>query len=54
MSAIARETVEIAERGSCRDPGGAEVRLGKRPAIAGTRLGPNRDPFTAVFAGGAG
>jgi uncharacterized protein (TIGR02452 family) len=38
LRAIARETVEIAERGSYRGPDGAEVRLDVRPAIAGTRL----------------
>jgi uncharacterized protein (DUF427 family) len=38
LKAIARETVEIAERGWYRDPQGAEVRVDAGPAVAGTRL----------------
>jgi len=38
LKAIAREAVEITERGWYRDPRGAEVRVDAGPAIAGTRL----------------
>lgn len=38
LRAVARETVEIAERGSYRAPDGTEVHLDVRPAVAATRL----------------
>lgn len=38
LRALAREAVEIAERGWYHDPRGAEVRLDVGPAVAGTRL----------------
>ena len=38
LRAIAREAVEIAERGWYHDPLGAEVRIDVGPAVAGTRL----------------
>jgi len=54
LRAIARETVEIAERGSYRDPDGAEVRLDVQPAIAGTRLYLPEDELPAGAEAGAG
>lgn len=53
LRAIARETVEIAERGGYRDPRGAEVRLDVAPAIAGTRLYLPGDPVPEVPGGAA-
>src|SRR5690349_4762790 len=38
LRSIAKETVEIADRGWYLDPGGAEVRIDVGPAVAGTRL----------------
>ena len=38
LRAIARETVEIAERGWYRGPQGADVRIDVKTAVAGTRL----------------
>ncbi|AGZ46703.1 hypothetical protein AFR_42245 [Actinoplanes friuliensis DSM 7358] len=45
MRAIAKDTVEIAERGSYIDPGGHQVRIDAGPAIAGTRLYLPEDPL---------
>lgn len=51
LRAIARETVEIAERGWYHDPRGAEVRLDVGPAVAGTRLHlPNEELSAGVAA----
>jgi uncharacterized protein (TIGR02452 family) len=52
LRAIARDTVEIIERGSYTDPGGNQVRIDVRPAVAGTRLYLPDDPLPEGHSGG--
>ncbi|MFI7547841.1 TIGR02452 family protein [Actinoplanes sp. NPDC049599] len=54
LRAIAREAVEIAERGWYHDPHGAEVRINVRDAVAGTRLHLPTDELPAGVAGPPG
>ena len=53
LRAIARETVQIAERGGYRSATGVEVRLDVAPAVAGTRLYLPDDPVPEAPGGAA-